>query len=91
MERTKFSDNLTLHLRELEKEQTEPKVSRRKDIIKIVVIQFLICVQLFCNSVDCSLQGSSVHGISQAKILEWVVISFSRGCSRPSNQTTCPA
>ena len=38
VERTKFSDNLTLHLRELEKEQTEPKVSRSKDIVKIVVI-----------------------------------------------------
>ena len=42
---------------------------------------------------DCSLPGSSVHGIYQARILEWVVISFSRGifltqglnpCLRPS-------
>ena len=32
-----------------------------------------------CNSMDHSLPGSSVHGISQAWILEWVVISFSRG------------
>ena len=30
---------------------------------------------------DCSLQGSSVHGISQARILEWVAISISRGAS----------
>ena len=36
---------------------------------------------------DCSLPGSSVHGILQAKILEWVAISFSRGSSRPTNQT----
>ena len=31
------------------------------------------------NSMDCSLPGSSVHGILQARILEWVAISFSRG------------
>ena len=36
---------------------------------------------------DCSLPGSSVHGILQARILEWVAISFSRGSSRPRNQT----
>ena len=32
-----------------------------------------------CNPMDCSLPDSSVHGISQARILEWVAISFSRG------------
>ena len=31
-----------------------------------------------CDPVDCSLPGSSVHGILQARILEWVAISFSR-------------
>ena len=36
---------------------------------------------------DCSLPGSSVHGIFQAKALEWVAISFSRGSSRPRDQT----
>ena len=35
-----------------------------------------------CNPVDCSPPGSSVHGILQAKILEWVAISFSKGSSR---------
>ena len=34
-----------------------------------------------CNSMDCSLPGSSVHGILQARILEWLAISFSRGFS----------
>ena len=34
-----------------------------------------------CNPMDCSLQGSSVHGIFQARVLEWVAISFSRGSS----------
>ena len=32
-----------------------------------------------CNPMDCSLQGSSVHGILQARILKWLAISFSRG------------
>ena len=39
------------------------------------------------NSMDCSLPGSSVHGIFQARILEWVAISFSRGSSQPRDQT----
>ena len=34
-----------------------------------------------CYPMDCSLPGSSVHGIFQARILEWVAISFSRGSS----------
>ena len=36
-----------------------------------------------CDPMDCSLPGSSVHGILQARILEWVAISFSRGSSQP--------
>ena len=36
---------------------------------------------------DCSPQGSTVHGISQARILEWVAISFSRGPSLPRDWT----
>ena len=38
----------------------------------------LSCVWFFCNLMDCSLQGSSVHGIFQARILEGVAISYSR-------------
>ena len=40
-----------------------------------------------CNPVDCSLPGCSVHGILQARILEWVAISFSRGSSKPRDRT----
>ena len=40
-----------------------------------------------CNPMDCSLPGSSVHGIVQAKILEWVAISSSRGSSQPRDRT----
>ena len=44
------------------------------------------CVWL-CNPIDCSLSGSSVHGISQVKILEWVAIPFCRGPSQHRDQT----
>ena len=44
-------------------------------------------VQLFCDSMDCGPPGSCVHGISQARILEWVAISFSTGSSQPRDQT----
>ena len=40
-----------------------------------------------CHPVDCSVLGSSIHGIFQARILEWVSISFPRGSSRPRTQT----
>ena len=44
-----------------------------------------------CNSMGCSLPGSSVHGILQSRILEWVAISFSRGSSwsRDWTQVSC--
>ena len=40
-----------------------------------------------CDPMDCRLSGSSIHGIFQARVLEWVAISFSRGSSQPRNQT----
>ena len=43
-----------------------------------------------CNLMDCSLPGSSVHGILQARILEWVAISFSRGSSQPRDEPESP-
>ena len=44
-----------------------------------------------CNPMDCSLPGSSIHGIFQARVLEWVAISFSRESSWPRdrNQISC--
>ena len=51
-----------------------------------------VCISLSvvsdsCDPTDCSPPGSSVHGISQVRILEWVGISFSRGSSRPRDWT----
>ena len=66
----------------------------RFDSYMIVYIHFK-CVKFESQSVvaqscltlsdpmDCSLPGSSVRGILQARILEWVAIAFSRGSSRP--------
>ena len=45
-----------------------------------------LCLTLW-DFMDCSPSGSSVHGISQARILERVTISYSRGSSRPRDQT----
>ena len=45
-----------------------------------------LCLTL-CNPMDCSLPGSSVHGILQARIPDWVAISFSRGSSWPRDLT----
>ena len=54
---------------------------------KCMCTQTLSHVLLFCNPMECSPPGSSVHGISQARMLEWVAISYSRGSSWPKDQT----
>ena len=53
----------------------------------VVTVKSLSHVQLFVTPVCCSPPGSSVHGILQARVLEWVAIAFSRGSSRPRNRT----
>ena len=52
-----------------------------------VVVLSLSGVQLFRNPMDRSPPASFVHEISQARILEWVAVSFSRGSSQPRDQT----
>ena len=47
------------------------------------------CLTL-CDPMDCSLPGSSLHGILQARILEWAAISFSRGSSRLGDRSRVP-
>ena len=51
---------------------------------KVKVAQ--LCLTL-CDPMDYGLSGSSVHGILQARILEWVAFPFSRGSSQPRDQT----
>ena len=52
----------------------------RSESVKVLVSQS--CLTL-CHPMDCSLPGSSVHGILQVRMLEWVAISFSRASSWP--------
>ena len=47
-----------------------------------------LCLTL-CDPMDCSPPGSPVHGIFQARILEWVSVSFSRGSSRDQTHISC--
>ena len=61
-----------------------------KTLIKVNTQGIYLLAQLcltLCNLTDCSPSGSSVHGISQTRILEWIAISSSRGSSRPRDQT----
>ena len=53
----------------------------------VVVVQSLNRVRLFETPWTGASPGSSVHGISQTRILEWVAISFCRGCSWPRDWT----
>ena len=57
--------------------------------VLIVVLLTKSCLTL-CDPRDCTLPGSSVHGILQARVLEWVTISFSRGPSQPRDRTHVP-
>ena len=57
--------------------------AKHRKLIKLIA---QLCLT-FCDPLDCSPPGSSVHGILQARILEWVAISFSRGSSRPRDRT----
>ena len=46
--------------------------------------------QTLCNPMDYTLPGFSVHGILQARMLEWVTIPFSRGSSNPGTEPSLP-
>ena len=54
--------------------------------LKMKVLFAQLCPKL-CDHMDCSLPGSSVHGILQIRILEWIAILFSRGSSWPRDRT----
>ena len=64
--------------------------SLQKVIHKVMTLSSCEVAQLcptLCSPTDCSLPGSSIHGIFQARVLQWVAISFSRGSSRPRDRT----
>ena len=55
--------------------------------VNSVKVKKLVRRVRLCNPTDCSPAGSSVHGILQARILEWTAIPFSRGYSRPRDRS----
>ena len=59
------------------------RINRYQSVKALVTESYLT----LCNPMDCRPPGSSVQGIVQARILEWIAISFSRGSSRPRYQT----
>ena len=65
----------------------QPTLSQKKAQIALFFVQVhaksLQSYLTFCDPMDHSPPGFSVHGISQTRILEWVAIPFSRGSSQP--------
>ena len=86
-------------MRGLGKRQWRPPKTALKDVTHLNKFRlnqsinqpmYVLCTQLhltLCNPMDCSLPGSSVHGIFQARILQQVVITYFRGSSPPRDQT----
>ena len=62
-------------------------VQQSESAMKVLVAQSDMTLS---NPKDCSPQGSSVHGILQARLLEWVVIFYSRDLSDPGRQPGSP-
>ena len=68
-------------------------VCRSRALSQIITIKLCVGVLVtqlcptLCNSMNYSPPGFPVHGILQARILEWVAISSSRGSSQPRDQT----
>ena len=73
------------------KRLTEKNIKTRKERQKCVCCCCCFLVSkscpTYCNPMGCSPPGSSVHGTFQAKILEWVATSSSRGSARPRDWT----
>ena len=80
---TEASSRLLKHREQKEKELYS--MSWKVPLNRVVAV--VKSLSILCDPRDCSLPGSSVHGISQARILEGVAISFSRGSSRSRDRT----
>ena len=64
-----------------------PTISSSFILFLLYVCEVAQSCPTLCDPMGCSLSGSSVHGIFQARVLEWIAISFSRGSSRLRNRT----
>ena len=74
-------------------QHTDFKYIKHKNLLAFWWSEVAQSCPTLCDPTDCSPSGSSVHGISQARVLEWVAISFSRGSSPPRDwtQVSCTA
>ena len=71
------------------------KINKSCLLFLVLLILYVCCLVTkscltLCNPMDSNLPGSSVHGISQTRILEWVAIFFSRDLPQPGIQPTSP-
>ena len=75
-----------------------PHLQKRVPIYQISSRLLFMCMRApshqscptLCDPLHCSPPGSSVHGIFQARIMEWVAVSFSRGSSQPRDRSHVP-
>ena len=72
-------------------------INHGQKLVFIYCVYVYVCVLVahsyltLCKAMDCSLPGSSVHGILQARILEWAAISYLKGLPNPGIKTRSPA
>ena len=62
---------------------------KEKDGVKVKVLVIQLCSTL-CNPMDCSLPGSTIHGILQARILKWVTVPFPGDLPDPGSSLGSP-
>ena len=77
---------LALRLKQLETSRDVVNVNSKAFWVLVCVLVVQLCPTL-CDPMYCNPLGCSIHGILQARILEWVAIPFSRGSSLPRDQT----
>ena len=70
-----------------DKESSNDKCDYKYICVYVHVSVWMLSRIWLCDPIDCRPPGSSVHGVSQARMLEWVTVSFSRGSSWSRNQT----
>ena len=91
--KSKLQWDITSHLSEWPSSKSLHTINAAKGLEKrghSYTVQFSSVAQLcptLCDPMDYNPQGSSIHGIFQARVLEWVAISFSRESSQPRDRT----
>ena len=90
MEKQKETNCITPHSHHRKSRESTNMELMREFLKTEFISSFMKHVQshlTLCNPMDCSPPGSSIHSISQARLLKWVAISFSRGSFRPRDWT----